>query len=126
MDEFLSNLKNTSIKILKLNLLINLSLICIKNKEIKKAINYLNYSISLTNQLPIEFYKNLVKMRMAYCKAILDEDFDNDCMSIIMYYYSTNNTDMLYHLKKEAQQYCKNPHFIETIELCEKKIQSIL
>ena len=65
-------------------------------------------------------------MRLAYCKASINEEYIMDCMSSIMYFYSTNNTDMLNHLKKEAQQYCKNQHFIETIEFYEKKLQSIL
>ena len=125
--KFLSNYPdNTSIKILKLNLLINISLLCIKNEKIKLAITYLNHSLSLANQLPIEFYKNLVKMRLAYCNASLKDNFDHDFMSIIMYFYSSNNTDMFLHLKREANQYCKNPLFMELIEKYEQKLKSIL
>lgn len=115
-----------SIQILKVNLLINISLICIKKENYKLATSYLTQSLNITNLIPIEFYKVLVEMRLAYCKASIDEEYIVNIKSSIMYFYSTNNTEMLNHLKKEAQQYCKNPHFIETIELYEKKIQSIL
>lgn len=115
-----------SINVLKVNLLINISLICIKKEKYKLAISYLTQSLTITRLIPIEFYRILVQMRLAYCKASIGEDYMMDCMSGIMYFYSTNNTDMLNHLKKEAQQYCKNPQFIETINFYEKKLQSIL
>ncbi len=115
-----------SIKVQKVNLLINISLICIKNEKYKIAISYLNQALNVTRLIPIEFYKILVIMRLAYCKASIGEDYITDCLPGIMYFYSTNNLEMLNHLKKEAQQYCKNPNFIETINFYEDKLKSIL
>lgn len=119
--------KNNSIIILQFNLIINISLLCIKNSKIEKSLTYLHHSLTLlNNQIPLEFHKKLVQIRIAYCNAILNKDFSQNLMSTIMYFYSTDNLEMLNHLKKEAGQYCTNPLFFKTVKEYEDKINMII
>lgn len=111
---------------LKLNFLINISLLSIKNKDFIKAIKYLDLSIQKSNNISIVLYKKISQMRLAYCMASLDEPFEEELISIIMYFVSTNSLPIFEQLKKEAEKYCTNPDFLRTLDQYEQKVNSIL
>lgn len=115
-----------SITSLKLNFLINISLLSIKNKEFHKAQKYLYLSIQKSNNINLVFQKKISQMRLAYCKANLGEPFEEELISIIMYFASTDSLPIYEQLKNEAEKYCTNPDFLNTLELYEQKVKSIL
>ena len=115
-----------SITSLQLNLYINISLLSIKSKDFTKAVGYLNLAIKHANQLPFIFYKKISQMRLAYCKANLAEHFEEDLMSIVMYFASTNSLSIYEQLKGEAEKYCTNTDFLLTLGKCEQKVKALL
>ena len=111
---------------LKLSFLINISLLFIKNNDFKKAKKYLYLSIQKSNNLSIMLQKKIAQMRLAYCMASLDEQFEEELISIIMYFASTNSLSIYDQLKGEAEKYCTNIDFLHTLEKYEKKVKAIL
>lgn len=111
---------------LKLNFLINISLLFIKNNDFIKAKKYLGQSIQKSNNISLAMHKKISQMRLAYCKANIGEPFEDDFISIIMYFVSTNSLPIFEQLKKEAEKYCTNPDFLLTLEEHEQKVKALL
>ena len=116
---------NNYITSLKLNFLINISLLSIKKKDFIKAKKYLNLSIQRSNNISIVLHKKISQMRLAYCKANLGEPFEDELISIIMYFASTNSLSIYDQLKGEAEKYCTNTDFLHTLEQYEQKVKSL-
>lgn len=124
---FLNEYKEHKSQILvKLNLYINLALLHIKNTNFNEAIHYLNLAINTCPDHSYEFYKKLSQMRLAYCKANINEPFEEDFISIVMYFTSTNSLAIFEHLKKESEKYCINTEFLHKMEQYEQKIKALL
>ena len=124
---FLDDYENhNSHLLIKLNLHINFALLNIKENDYKTAIEYLLNAINITSPHTYEFHKKTSQLRLAYCKANLNEPFEEHLMSIVMYFTSTNSLPIFEQLKIEAKKYCVNPIFIQKLEHFEQKVKTIL